>query len=95
MFSIFQRSGDLKQFYKNAPVTSIILILNTVFLLVTLISGGFSPNNLIEIGAIYKPVMNEAGDYWRIITAAFLHGGIVHYCHNETFQLPYWSAFLG
>ncbi|AIO18631.1 Rhomboid protease GluP [Candidatus Izimaplasma bacterium HR1] len=82
MFSVFQRSGDWRQFYKNAPVTSVIIILNTLFLIVTLVTGGFSPNDLIEIGAIYKPVMTEVSDYWRIITAAFLHGGIIHFLGN-------------
>lgn len=82
MFSIFQRSGDWRAFYKNAPVTSIILLVNTAFLIFTLISGGFSANNLVDIGAIYTPLMTGVGDYWRIITAGFLHGSILHFLSN-------------
>lgn len=82
MFSIFQRSGDWKSFYKNSPVTSYILVINTLFLIYTLISGGFNANNLVDIGAIYPPYMNEISDYWRILTAAFLHGSIIHFLSN-------------
>lgn len=82
MFSIFQRSGDWRTFYKNSPVTSVILLINTLFLLFTLVSGGFDANNLVEIGAIYTPLMTSVGDYWRIITAAFLHGSFLHFLSN-------------
>lgn len=82
MFSIFQRSGDWKSFYKNAPVTSIILLINTAFLIVTLVTGGFNGNNLVDLGAIFPPYMTEITDYWRIITAAFLHGSMLHFLSN-------------
>ncbi len=82
MFSIFHRSGDWKTFYRNSPVTSIIIVINTLFLIFTLITGGFDPNNLIKIGAIFPPDIIEITDYWRIFTAAFLHGGIIHFLSN-------------
>lgn len=82
MYSIFQRTGDWRSFYKNAPVTSVILLLNTLFLLIIMITGGFDSKNLYDLGGIFPALMTDVTDYWRIFTAAFLHGGFIHYLSN-------------
>ncbi len=94
MFSIFTRSGDWKSFYKDAPVTSIIILLNTIFLLVTIVAGGFNTTNLINLGAIYRELIYGTTGWWRILTAAFLHGGIIHFLSNAIIGLLTLSSAL-
>ncbi len=94
MFSVFTRSGDWKTFYKNAPVTSILIIINTVMLVFTMVTGGFDAEHLAEIGGIYYTYVIDNNEWWRIITAAFLHGGIVHYLSNMIIGLLTLSSAL-
>ena len=59
-----------------------ILALNVlVFLLESLTGGSTNTLNLIRFGAQYGPSV-EAGEYWRFITAAFLHIGFLHILVN-------------
>jgi membrane associated rhomboid family serine protease/tetratricopeptide (TPR) repeat protein len=39
------------------------------------------PNALLQLGAKYGPSI-QAGQYWRLITAMFLHGGLFHLAVN-------------
>ena len=82
MYSIFRRSGDWRTFLKNTPVTSGIIILNTFYLIAVLVTGGFSGQNLVNLGAIWPPYVTELGEYWRIITGGFMHGSILHFLGN-------------
>ena len=82
MFSIFRRTGDWRSFYRTSPVTSIIIVINTVFLLLTMITGGFGSAHLRSIGAITSFDVLEMGEWWRILSAAFLHGGVLHFLSN-------------
>lgn len=93
MNSIFMRNGDFKTFFKTAPVTSVIIIINTLMLLITLITGGFGVYNLVELGAL-APILIKNGDYWRIITSAFLHGSVIHYLGNIVIGLLSLSSAL-
>ncbi|MFP4178276.1 MAG: rhomboid family intramembrane serine protease, partial [Acholeplasmataceae bacterium] len=47
-----------------------------------LFSGGFSTESLIESGALYYPLTVENQEYYRMVTAMFLHGGILHFVLN-------------
>jgi rhomboid protease GluP len=38
-------------------------------------------NTLVAFGAKYAPAI-QAGQYWRLITAGFLHGGLMHILMN-------------
>ena len=42
---------------------------------------GFSPDVLIRWGANWGPA-TMSGDYWRLITAGFVHGSIIHIAFN-------------
>ncbi|GAB4316010.1 MAG: hypothetical protein Kow0059_08360 [Candidatus Sumerlaeia bacterium] len=44
---------------------------------------------LIRWGALYEPIMARQGEWWRLLTMALLHGGIVHLFFNSyaIFQL--------
>jgi rhomboid protease GluP len=40
------------------------------------------PNTLLDFGAKYGPAL-MAGQWWRLITAGFLHGGLLHILMNS------------
>jgi len=49
--------------------------------------GGPSAEVLIELGARYTPKILD-GEWWRIITAQFIHAGIIHIILNLITQIP-------
>jgi membrane associated rhomboid family serine protease/Flp pilus assembly protein TadD len=60
-----------------------ILGLNVVIFLLEVFTGGSTNTlNLIRFGAQYGPSV-EAGEYWRFITSAFLHIGVIHLLFNS------------
>jgi rhomboid protease GluP len=81
----------------RANLTSIIvLIINaTLFLIELIVSHRFSntpfgqlnPTAALYLGAEYPPAIH-AGQWWRLITAGFLHGGFWHIAVNS------WSLFI-
>jgi len=64
-------------------VTWMILLVNFVMWgLMTLAGGSTDTGVLIKFGAMYGPLIIE-GEYWRLITAVFLHVGIMHLIFNS------------
>ncbi len=60
-----------------------ILCLNVlIFLLQSLTGGSTNTFNLVLFGAQHGPSI-EIGEYWRFVTAAFLHIGILHLFVNS------------
>ena len=41
------------------------------------------PYTLVAFGAKYTPLIFEAGQWWRLVTAGFLHGGLLHILMNS------------
>jgi rhomboid protease GluP len=74
-------TGTFRQF----PATTFLLAINiAVFLGMVLTGGsimGFSPQQSILWGANYGP-LTLSGDYWRLITAGFVHGSLLHIAFN-------------
>ncbi|HZA27781.1 MAG TPA: rhomboid family intramembrane serine protease [Actinomycetota bacterium] len=68
-------------------VTTVILGINVVVFAVELALGGASGEVLIRLGAMV-PFLVATGEYWRLITAMFLHVGILHLLLNS------WGLFL-
>ena len=63
-------------------VVATVLVLNVlIFSLQTVTGGSTNTSNLIRFGAQHGPSI-EAGEYWRFLTAAFLHIGILHIAFN-------------
>jgi len=79
-----QMLRSLKQF----PVTSVLIIINTVMLIYTLITGGFTTTNLVGLGGLVPIAVREYGEYYRVITSMFLHGSIMHFIFNMYALFP-------
>lgn len=66
-------------------MTCIIFDLNILVFLVMVFSGlgfiTFQGSDLLEWGANYKPITTD-GEWWRLLTNTFLHGGIMHLFAN-------------
>jgi rhomboid protease GluP len=72
--------------------TILILTLNVGLFLLTMLasmrSGGGGLMNvdgltLVKFGASYPPYVFRAGQWWRLLTAGFLHGGLMHILFNS------------
>jgi rhomboid protease GluP len=70
--------------------TVMILLINAGFYLAMVLHGAqgqlnfmdFSGRTLFDFGAKYGPAM-QGGQWWRLITAGFLHGGLWHILMNS------------
>jgi membrane associated rhomboid family serine protease len=68
----------------DAIVTRILVIVNVAIYLITVAQGGGlnSPGgSLFDKWALFGPLVKH-GDWWRLITSAFLHGSVLHIAFN-------------
>ena len=73
-------------------ITTMILLVNAALYLAT---GLYSMNTgagnlmnldgrtLLEFGAKFSPLIRQNGQWWRLVTAGFLHGGLIHIAMNS------------
>lgn len=70
---------------KHYFMTPILINLNLLIFLFLVIIGGsffsFKADLLLKWGANYRPSILE-GEYWRLFTSMFLHGGVMHVLMN-------------
>jgi membrane associated rhomboid family serine protease len=68
--------------------THLLIGLNTLIFLVMLkVAGtgeltGFSTRTWLEFGANYGPLVVRGGQWWRLVTSMFIHGGVAHLAMN-------------
>ena len=71
-----------------APVTKVLIGINVALFLgeVVLgavgIMGGGSTQVLVDMGALVPAYVAVKNEYWRLFTAMFLHGGLLHIAFN-------------
>jgi membrane associated rhomboid family serine protease len=67
----------------GAIVTKALIALNVVVFLAQFLAGSGRPlqNELFEQGALFGPLVAD-GEWWRLVTAAFLHASIIHIAFN-------------
>ena len=63
-------------------VTYWLLLILVVVFVAECLSGGFTYTNLLRLGAMYNPLVALRQQGWRLLTAQFLHMGILHLATN-------------
>ena len=86
-----RRGSPLADYILESPVTWLFTAINLgVFFIVWNRSdtdgSRLTAETLREFGAVYRPLV-QGGDYWRLLTAVFLHTGWVHLLWNS------WAMF--
>jgi len=71
---------------KAYPLTYGIITINVIlYLISSALSGNIADmdmQTLVEMGALYGPLTVLKGEWWRLFTAMFLHGGMTHILMN-------------
>jgi membrane associated rhomboid family serine protease len=83
--SVSRQSPTLDRYRQlgNAPAVLVFIFLNILAFLVELARGGLSdPNVLHRLGALDPESVIIDHEYWRLLTALFLHYGAAHLLFN-------------
>ncbi len=75
----------MKDFSRYRITYTIIAINAVVYLFSALFSGSIADMDmqvLVDMGALYGPLTVLEGEWWRLFTAMFLHGGMAHILMN-------------
>lgn len=79
-----RRAMSMGTVYKF-PATTTLLTINTIVFIGMVLTGGslqsFSGEQLIRWGGNYGP-LTIGGEYWRLITAGFVHANFFHFAFN-------------
>ena len=76
---MFIRNENFKQYINAYPVVSILIAINLVIYIIGLIPG--VGDDIFYFGVSVNGLILE-GEWWRIITSMFLHGGFMHVLLN-------------
>ncbi len=64
---------------RRYPITFGLIALNLIaFAVEALQPDPFSAQSLVDLGATYGWLIAAKGEWWRIVTGTFLHGGLTH-----------------
>lgn len=81
----FLKSLSMTNLLGRTPVTSIIIAINILVFVIMVFAGlgfmTFDAKDLYDWGADYRPAVLD-GQWWRLFTSTFLHGGIMHLALN-------------
>lgn len=72
----------------GAPVTKVLIGINVALFLAELLfgavgaMGGGSTGMLVDMGALVPAYVAVKHEYWRLFTAMWLHGGLLHVAFN-------------
>lgn len=73
------RSAD----WRRTPLTYLLILANCIMFGVEMISGDSTgTENLFNLGGLWPPSVIEDHEWWRLVTAMFLHAGPEHLISN-------------
>ena len=78
---MFIRRESFKQFIQLYPITSAILLINSIIF--TLIKLPFIPHSIIIENLIGINLYVKEGELWRLVTPIFLHNSPGHFIFNS------------
>ena len=80
----------------GALVTKALIALNVGIFLLQFVTGSGRPlrSELFERGALYGPLVAD-GEWWRLVTAGFLHASVIHVAFNMLMLWWFGSALEG
>jgi membrane associated rhomboid family serine protease len=68
---------------RSAPAVIVLILLNVLAFLIEISVGDLNdPEVLHRVGALEPYAVVAQGEYWRLFTALFLHGGFTHLLFN-------------
>jgi len=69
---------------RRLTVTNVLILINIFAYAYEYLSGTNFENNqsLVDHGALWAPLVTHDGQWWRVVTGAFLHGGLAHIALN-------------
>ncbi len=72
-------TNDIKKY----PVTAILLLIMIIYFIIISLNGGTQDvETLIRFGALFPPLIKAFNQYYRLLTAIFIHIGIMHLFFN-------------
>lgn len=76
---------EVLRLHEASFITQILIYLNIVVYLILFFSGygfiSFQSKDLLAVGANFRPLVAD-GQWWRLLTNMFLHGGLMHVLTN-------------
>lgn len=76
----------MRKVFSGSPkpwINGIIIVLNIIyFIFLEVVGSSEDSRTMVQYGALYTPLIIEQNEYYRLVTAMFMHFGIHHLVNN-------------